>query len=240
VINGQKVFTTAAHFGTHVWLAARTAPDRELKHRGLSVLIVPLDTPGITVRPLYTQADIRTNEVFFEDVRVPAGNRVGQENGGWAIITMALDFERILPYAGLAREFEELLAWSAHTDVDGDGKTVLEDTANRHALCELAVDLEIGRLFSLRTAWMVEEAQIPNAEASISKIWLSELHERLASCGLGLMGEEGQYRVGTEDAPLSGNFDQIYRAFPPMKFGAGTNEIQRNIIAQRGLGLPRS
>lgn len=238
VINGQKIYTTAAHYATHIWLAARTG-GREVKHRGISVIIVPLDTPGITVRPLYTQAGVRTNEVFLEDVRVPVANRVGEENAGWYIIAMALDFERIFPYSGLAREFERLVEWAGEQDMGSQGTTVLEDPVARQSLAELAVDLEVARLFSLRTAWMIEQGEVPNVEASINKVWLSELRQRVASAALGLMGEAGQLRVGTDGAPLDGDFEQIYRFFPMLKFGGGTNEIQRNIIAQRGLGLPR-
>ena len=236
IVNGQKIYTTAAHYATHIWLAVRT-DETAVKHRGISVLIVPLNTPGITVRPLYTQADIRTNEVFFEDVHVPVENRVGEENMGWYIIAMALDFERIFPYSGTARDFEELIDWARQAH--DDGQSLLDVEMVRDTLVPHAVDVEISRLFSLRTAWLTEEGEVPNVEASINKVWTSELRQRMTSTALSLMGAAGQQGIGSDGAPLDGLFDQTYRFFPMGKFGGGTNEIQRNIIAQRGLKLPR-
>jgi alkylation response protein AidB-like acyl-CoA dehydrogenase len=231
VVNGQKTFITSAHCASHIWLCVRTGP-REERHRGLSVLVVPLDTPGITVRGLESQAGVRTNEVYFEDVRVPAANLIGRENDGWAMATMALDFERTLAHSGLTRDFEDLVTWAAHATVAGDA-------VSRQSLAELAVDLDITRLFALRTAWMIEQGEVPNAEASMSKVWLTENIQRVSSGALQLMGEAGQLRHGSDDAPADGYLERRYRVSSAWKFGAGTNEVQRNIIAQRGLGLPR-
>jgi hypothetical protein len=235
VINGQKMFTTGAHYATHIWLAVRTGP-ADSKHRGITVLMVPLDTPGITVRPLFTQSGTRTNEVFFDDVRVPCDCRVGDENQGWRLIVMALDFERLLPYSRLAREFEDLLVWARG---DRLGSELLADSSSRETLARLAIDIEVCRLFATRTACLIDQGEVPNTEASINKVWLSELRQDIACEVLGLIGEEGQLGVGSPGAPDGGAMELAYRASTVPKFGGGTNEIQRNIIAQRGLGLPR-
>lgn len=231
VVNGQKVYTTAAHYGSHLWLAARTgSPDS--RHRGISVFILPLDSDGITIRPLHTQSGGRTNEVFLADVHVPAENRVGQENEGWRIITMALDLERLLPYARNRRYLDELMAW-ARASAAGD------DPAVRQRLGLLAADTELGRLLAVRTAWMLDQDTVPNVEASMLKVWLSELRQSIAREALAFMGEDAQVRTGEAGALLGGTFERLWRASTVLKFAGGTNEVQRSIIAQRGLGLPR-
>ena len=238
VINGQKIFTSAAHYSTHIWLAARTDPN-EPKHRGVSLMIVPLDTPGITIRPLWTMGDGRTNEVFFEDVRIPRKNLVGEENRGFYIVAMALDYERaaVAPISPLQRNLDELVQFAK--DTRRNGTTLAEDPIIRHKLADLGVQVGILRLFSYRNAWMIENELVPTKEASIAKIWSSELAQRLAATALEIMGPAGQLKRGSKWANLQGRFERYYRQVPLMRFGAGTNEIQRNIIAQRGLGLPR-
>lgn len=241
VVNGQKVFTTAAHTSTHLWLAVRTGP-AESRHRGISLLIVPTDTPGVTIRPLITQGGVRTNEVFLVDVRVPVENLVGAENEGWALIVMALDFERLFSCSGLTRDFEDIAAWAASTplpDQDDGAATVLDDPASRQRLAEMAIDIDVTRLFALRTAWTIEEGRIPTIEASMTKITLSENMQKLSSGALDLMGAAGQIGIDQARAPMNGLMESKYRISTMLKFGAGTNEVQRNIIAQRGLGMPR-
>jgi alkylation response protein AidB-like acyl-CoA dehydrogenase len=238
VINGQKIYTSAAHYSTHIWLAARTDPN-EPKHRGVSLMIVPLDAPGITIRPLWTMGDGRTNEVFFEDVRVPRKNLVGEENRGFYVVAMALDYERaaVAPISPLKRSLDELTQFARETS--RNGATLAEDPIVRHKLADLAVQVGILRLLSYRNAWMIENEMVPTKEASIAKIWSSELTQRLAVEALEMMGPRGQLKPGSRWANLQGRFERMYRQAPLMRFGAGTNEIQRNIIAQRGLGLPR-
>ncbi|MCH8110129.1 MAG: acyl-CoA dehydrogenase family protein, partial [Chloroflexi bacterium] len=155
VINGQKIFTSAAHYSTHIWLAARTDPN-EPKHRGVSLMIVPLDTPGITIRPLWTMGDGRTNEVFFEDVRIPRKNLVGEENRGFYIVAMALDYERaaVAPISPLQRNLDELVQFAK--DTKRNGTTLAEDPIVRYKLADLGVQVGIPRLFSYRNAWMIE------------------------------------------------------------------------------------
>jgi len=232
VVDGQKVYTTAAHYASHIWLAARTGAPGS-RHRGISVLVVPIDAPGITVRPLWTQSDGRTNEVFFDSVRVPVAERVGEENEGWAIITMALDFERVLPYARNRYYLERLVDW-----VSGE-ETVRSDPHAQHRIARLVAETEAARLLALRTAWMIDAGKVPHAEASSLKVWLSELRQHIALEALAVVGAPGQIRIGTDAAPAGGIFERLWRASTVLKFAGGTNEVQRNIIAQRGLGLPR-
>ena len=238
VINGQKIFTSAAHFATHIWLAARTDPDAP-KHKGISLIIVPIDTPGITVRPLWTVGDGRTNEVFYEDVRVPRKNLVGEMNRGWYYVATALDFERVSGgrYGGLATRMQELIKFAQDTIVDG--KPLSQEPMVRARLAQLTMDVEMVRLLDYRAAWIIESGRVPNYEASAVKTFAAELSQRMADESLDMMGLYGQLRPGSKHAPLGGKEERAYRASYPGRFAAGTSEIQRNIIAQRGLGLPR-
>ena len=236
LVNGQKVYTTTAHHADYVWLAVRTGAPGS-RHRGISILIVPMTAAGLTIRPLYTQSGGRTNEIFLDDVRVPVSNRIGPENEGWKIIAMALDFERLLPYSGNRRYFEILVDWARSGG--NDGRPVADEPTVRHKLARLAAHVEVARLLALRTAWMVDTGAVPQAEASMVKVWLSELRQHLALDALSLMGEDGQLGCGQAGAPAEGVFDRVYRTSTVTKFAGGTNEIQRGIIAQRGLGLPR-
>ncbi|HLI63603.1 MAG TPA: acyl-CoA dehydrogenase family protein [Terriglobales bacterium] len=236
VINGQKIYTSAAHHSTHIWLLARTDP-KAAKHRGLSIFIVPIDAPGVTVRPLATMGSERSNEVFFEDVRIPAGNLVGEENRGWYYVTMALDFERLMAHNRTRRYLEHLMDYARSTVVDGC--PLSRHPRVRIALARLAVEVEVLRLFSLRSAWMIECGQVPNVEASVFKIFMSELNQRIAVAAQDIMGPYATLRAEDPAAPIEGRLEKLYRSFPLYKFAGGTNEVMRNIIAQRGLGMPR-
>jgi len=236
VVNGQKIWTSGAHVSTHLWLAARTDPEAP-KHRGVSMFIVPLDTPGMTVRPLYTMAGVRTNEVFFEDVRIPANSLVGEENRGWYIVANALDFERVslAPTGALARQWERIIEWLRENRPDK-----LKDPAVRTRLAELKVELHTLRALNAVNADIISNGRTPTMEASMVKVWSSELRYRLSSAGMDLMGRAGGLRSESGDmAPNDGQNEQTFRASPILRFGGGTNEVQRSIIAQRGLGLPR-
>jgi 3-oxocholest-4-en-26-oyl-CoA dehydrogenase alpha subunit len=228
LVNGQKIYTTGAHVATHLWLAARTGT-REDRHRGLTLLIIPLPTPGVQITPIMTQGDERTNQVFLTDVEVPATALVGEENGGWSVITTQLNFERLFCYSDLSHQFELVLDWARASGA-------FELSPVRVSLAELAADLEVCRLFSMRAAWLLDHDRVPVAEASMNKIWYSELRQRLSVVALDIMGPLGQLRGGHPLAPLDGRMERAYRASTVIKFGAGTNEVQRDIIAQRGLG----
>jgi alkylation response protein AidB-like acyl-CoA dehydrogenase len=237
VINGQKIFTSGAHYATHVWLAVRTDPDAP-KHRGISVLVIPIDTPGITIRPLWTQADTRTNQVFYENVRVPVTCRVGEENVGWAKMRDSLAQERLSlhptgVYDRLLKQLVEVLQEPVH------GVRRIDNGAIRQTLAELYVEIEALRMLNLKNAWLLDRGIIPGMESSMVKVWGSELGYRIYHAGMQMLGRYGQLRRGSKEVRLRGRLEKLYRACPPSRFAGGTNEIQRDIIARRGFDLPR-
>ena len=236
VVNGQKIWTTGAGVATHFWLAVRTGTQDD-RHRGLSLFITPMDTPGITITPIITQGGERTNAVFLDNVRIPASQRIAGENEGWSAITAALNFERMFYHNEPRWELRQLAGWA-------EAAGLLEgDTAESHAVAEVmgehAVDVEICRLFALRGARMLAVGRVPFAEASANKIWWGELRQRICSTGLDLIGEDGTIADGSEYAPAHGQLEHGLRSSPVWRFGGGTNEIQLDIIATRGLGMPR-
>ncbi|MQY29219.1 acyl-CoA dehydrogenase family protein [Nocardia aurantia] len=236
IVNGQKIWTTGASVATHLWLAVRTGgPDS--RHRGVSLLITPMNVPGITIRPIITQGGERTNAVFLDDVRIPASGLVGAQDQGWSAITAALNFERMFYHNEPRWELRQLTEWAAAAELlDGD-------TAEAHALQatvgELAVDVELCRMFAMRGARMLAAGRVPYAEASMNKIWWGELRQRICDLGLDLIGEDGTIAHGSEFAPAHGHLERGLRSSPVWRFGGGTNEIQLDIIATRGLGMPK-
>jgi 3-oxocholest-4-en-26-oyl-CoA dehydrogenase alpha subunit len=234
VVEGRKVFITSAHYATHVWLAARTGPPGS-GNKGISVFVVPVDAPGVSVVPMRTEADGLTNEVVLDAVHLPAAALVGDLHGGWGIIRTALDFERNFPYAGLARDFEELVDWAGRERPDGT--TPLDDAATCQALCDFAADVEVARLLAARAAWCDDAGETATAPASMSKVWTSELRQRLAGYGMRLLGPAGQLRTGSATEGVG--LEHIWRWAPMMRIGGGVNEIQRDLVASRGLGMPR-
>ena len=238
VINGQKIWNTGAHTCSHDWVAVRTEPEAP-KHKGISMVIVPMDTPGITVQGIWTWSGIRTNAVFFEDVRVPREHLIGERGMGFYYAMMALDFERIMigSVGMLARLLEELVAFVRRSQRDGRPLGAVPWV--RRALADLAMRVEVGRQIGLLNAWLIDQGVVPTKEGSMAKVYVSELNARLASVGLNVLGLAGQLGPENPATPLAGRLQWLYTIAPLQRFGGGTNEIQRMIIAQRGLGLPR-
>ena len=236
VINGQKIWTSGGHTANMGWLAARTDSDAP-KHRGISTLIVPMDAAGIEVRPLVNMAgEHNFNEVYFEDVHIPASNLVGQENRGWYQVATALDFERsgVAAYAGGKRNVERLVTLAKE-----EPRLVGGSPQVRHELADRWLEVEVGFNIAYRIPWMQSQGIIPNAEASISKLYGSELGQRIAGTGIKLLGLSGQLAPGSDNARFGGALARSYLTSVASTIAAGTSEVQRNIIAQRGLGLPR-
>jgi alkylation response protein AidB-like acyl-CoA dehydrogenase len=236
VINGQKIWTSGAHRSNWGWLAARTDPEAP-KHKGISMFILPMDTPGITVRPLINMASMHGfSEVFFEDVRIPANYIVGQENNGWYQLAVALDFERS-SVAGVARArrwWEDLVSFSKeHRSFVGARPEV------RHRLAEIGLEIEAGQNLCYRVASLQQAGKIPNYEASIAKLYSSELGRRLAGSGMEMLGLYGQLHPRSKYAHLRGRIERYYQLSVAETIAGGTSEIMRNIIAMRGLGLPK-
>ncbi|OBB86713.1 acyl-CoA dehydrogenase family protein [Mycobacterium sp. 852002-30065_SCH5024008] len=237
VINGTKIWNSGAQRATHEWLCVRTDPNAG-RHRGISVIIVPIDSPGVTIRPLYAWSGYRTNEVHFRDVRVPVTNLVGEVNRGWTYITGALDLERgALTNAGdLNRAVEELRELARVPRRDG---TVPSDSPSlRRRLAQTEADVAVATLMGYEAASILDSGVIPSVEVSVEKIFTSELRQRIAVLALDLLGPDGLLAHRSQEAPLGGKFERLYRAAPLMRFGGGTNEVLRDIVAQRGHKMP--
>ncbi len=238
IVNGQKIWTTNAHLADRMILLARTNPDLP-KHRGISAFIVDMKSPGIDVQPLTNMDDRRDfNQVFFEDVRVPAKDLLGGEDRGWYVATTTLDFERsnIASVSGSRRTVHDLIAWAKETH---GGYRPWDKSEVRHKLSELYVEAEVGRLLAFRTVWLQAKGEVPNYEASIGKVWMAMLGIKCSNYGINLMGTYGQLRPGSKWAQLHGRLTTAYHLAVSGPIAGGTGEIQRNIIATRGLGLPR-
>jgi 3-oxocholest-4-en-26-oyl-CoA dehydrogenase alpha subunit len=240
VINGQKIWTSNAHRADWIFLLGRTDPDAP-KHRGISFFVFPMKTPGISVQPLINLAGIHGfNQTFYDNVRVPVKSLVGEENRGWYVGAALLDFERsnISGAATSKRSLEQLTQYCRETM--SDGGSLFSQPLVRNKLAELAIETEVGRLLSYRVASIQARGQIPNKEASMAKLYHSELAQRLAGTGVQIMGLYGQVRPESPRwARLRGQFTMRYMTSVSGTIAAGTSEIQRNIIATRGLGLPR-
>ena len=239
VINGQKIWTSSAHIADWGWLAARTNPDAP-KHRGISLFMLDMKTPGVTVRPIVNMAGRHEfNEVYFDDVRVPAANLVGEEDRGWYTLAVALDFERSgVGYSATARRTLETLTEYAR-ETEHNRQPLGKDPHVRRKLAQRYVETDVSRWLSYKVAWMQSKGLVPNAEASMSKMYGTELTQRVARTGMEILGMAGMLSQGSKWAPLQGYIQQSFLSSTSATIAAGTSEIQRNIIAQRGLGLPR-
>lgn len=239
IVNGQKIYTTGAERADYMWCLART--DRQApKHAGISIFMIDMRTPGITVRPLYTMGSYLTAEVFLDQVRVPHRHLIGEANKGWQLNNLALDFERINigAYFAYKRFLDAVLQFFKTHQVNG--KSLAQSPVTRLRLGELIVDLEMLRHMSNKNTWLVAKGDISSMVASMAKVWSTELYYRMTSTVMQLMGPFGQLQKGSKWAMLEGEVELGYRNSPPSKFGGGANEVQRDIIARRGLNLPRS
>ncbi|MEX2246054.1 MAG: acyl-CoA dehydrogenase family protein [Dehalococcoidia bacterium] len=237
VINGQKIWTTGAQYADMMYMLARTDPDAP-KHRGISYFLLDMKAPGVTVRPLVTMAGTSTfNEVFFENVRVPARNRLGEENRGWYIGTTTLDFERssIGSAVGIRKQLESMMKFARENP-----KLAVwaKSPAVQLAFADRWIDTQIGRLMSYRVISMQNAGLVPNHEASMCKLFTSELGQRIAALGMKMTGLYGMVAGGKPEF-TAGRYGYGYIAAVASTIAGGTSEIQRNIMAQRGLGLPR-
>jgi alkylation response protein AidB-like acyl-CoA dehydrogenase len=221
-------------------MLVRTDPEAP-KHKGISFLLTPTDTPGFSHRPLINMANQHGfNEVFFEDVRVPRANLVGEENRGWYVGAALLDFERsgIGQAAAARRNLDDLVEYARQSSRNG-GSNGRSETA-RNKLAELIIESEVGRFLAYRVASIQARGEVPNYESSVSKVYLSELNHRVSATGVNIMGMSGQVRPESPRwAKLRGTFTLAYMVSMGLTIAGGTSEIQRNIIAQRGLGLSR-
>ncbi len=240
VLNGQKTWTTSAHFAEWYWVGARTDPDAP-KHAGITLFLVPIRQDSITVNAIWTMGDERTNEVFLNDVFVPDQYVVGQVNHGFQYISEALDLERFTMFtiAPIQQRFELLVEYVKSTV--RDGRPLKDDAVVRQRLAQLATQLEAARVLGLKFVFESSKGgAAPTAEASEYKLYATELSKRLANASMDIAGPGTQLRVKTPEAPMEGRAESTYRYTVIDTIGGGASEIQKNIIARRKLGLPKN
>ncbi len=239
VINGQKVFTTMAHTADYLWLAARTDPNVK-KHKGISIFLIPMNTPGISMEPFHTISGERTNSTYYDDVRVPASTLVSEENGGWKLMNAQLDFERIMvsPSSECRRNIMDTMEWAKATVIDGE--CVFDRPWVKRRFAEMLMEVEVLKLLNFQVAWLIDQGNVPFAEASVVKVYGSELYQRVNGSLLEIMGEFGQLQSGSKWAPANGKIEYSFRLDLVYIFGGGAIEVQRDIIAMAGLMMPRS
>jgi 3-oxocholest-4-en-26-oyl-CoA dehydrogenase alpha subunit len=240
-INGNKIYTSQAEFADYIWLAARTNPDVN-KHKGLSIFMVPTSSPGYKITPIWTMGGFRTNSTYFEDVSVPADHLIGTENEGWWLIVTQLNHERVsLMTCGMLQKLlEDTTKWAKETK-RADGRHVIDQGWVQLNLARVRAKLEVLRLTNWKQAWSLNRGTLNYAEASVVKVFGSELNVEGYRLLLEVLGPGGNLRDGSPDAVLRGKLEQLYRGHAPiLTFGGGTNEVQREIISMAGLGMPRS
>ena len=238
-LNGQKTWTTSAHFAEWYWVGARTDP--ESKHQGITLFLVPLDHPGITINGIWTMGDERTNDVFFDDVWVSDDYVVGEVNRGFQYISEALDLERftMFTFSPIEQRLDLLCEYVRTSSVDG--ASLKEDAVVRQRIAQLVTQGEVARVLGLRVvAASMKGGAPPTTEASEYKLYATELSKRLANASMDIAAPGSQLRVGTEDAPMKGRAESTYRYTVIDTIGGGTSEVQKNIIARRKLGLPKN
>lgn len=240
VLNGQKVFTTSAHFADWYWVGARTDPDAP-KHHGITLFLVRMDDPGLTIHPMYTMGNERTNAVFFDNVFVHDDYRVGELNKGFQYIAEALDIERFSMFTfAPIRGRMEVLADYVKT-AKRDGKALKDDAVVRQKIAELATECEVARVLGVKFVdAAINSNKTPTVEASEYKLYATELSRRLADATMDIVGPGGQLALHTEDAPLKGRGESCYTYTVIDTIGGGSSQVQRNIIAKRKLDLPKN
>jgi alkylation response protein AidB-like acyl-CoA dehydrogenase len=241
VINGTKIWTSLASDADWCWLAVRTNPE-VAKHKGISMLLVDMkNTPGITAVPLDLLPGHNICQVFFEDVRVPVTNRVGEENGGWRLITNQLNHERVtLCSSGMIEKYiDETRDWAKATLLP-DGRRVIDQEWVQLLLARVYARLEFLRLLNWKIAWAAQADSLHPADASATKAFGTEFYlEAIRACQE-ILGQAGYLPRDSAGAFAAGQIEQAWRGLLILTFGGGTNELQRDIIAMFGLGMPRA
>lgn len=233
VINGQKIWSSNAHRSDWMHVLVRTDPDAP-KHKGISYIMIDLKTDGINIRPIeQIHARGGFNEVFFENVKIPTSNLIGEENRGWYIAMTALDFERsgVHLVIGVKRKIDEIMEY---INKQKNNSLLIKK------ITDSIIELEIARLLSYRITSMQSKGIVPNYESSLAKTFGTELIQNHARRVINLLGMHGGLAKNSKHAPLNGIFCQEYISMIGQTIQGGTSEIQRNIMATRGLGLPRS
>lgn len=240
IVNGQKTWTTGAHRAEYMFLLARTDPESK-RGKGLSVFHLRMDLPGVQVRPLlYMNGKHVYNEVFFNEVKIPIEDLIGVEGEGWALTRQTMNFERSGAggFSGAKRYLEQLIEYTKNTN--RNGQPLSKDPNARRKIAELFIGSEVGKSLAYKIAWMHQKGDFAGliTAASASKLYSTELAQKLASYATEIMGLYGQLEEGPH-APMQGSMTELFQMCKGATIYAGTNEIQRNLIAWTGLGLPR-
>jgi alkylation response protein AidB-like acyl-CoA dehydrogenase len=243
VISGQKMWTSLIQYADYVWLACRTDPDLP-RHKGLSIILVPTDAAGFSYTPVHTVAGVSTSATYYEDVRVPAGNLVGELNGGWPLMTNQLNHERVAltSSAPLVHAVAEVRRWAQETK-NPDGSRVIDAEWVQVLLGRAHARVEVLSLMNWKIASAVAKestggAALSPADASATKVYGSELAVEVYRALMEIVGPNASVRADSPAAVLAGRLERFHRSALVMTFGGGTNEIQRDIIGMVGLGLP--
>ncbi len=239
VINGQKMWTSLIQYADYVWLAARTDVDAP-KHKGLSVFLVPTDAEGFKWTPVPTVSGTTTSATFYEDVRVPAGNLVGEENQGWRLITNQLNHERVAlcSAAGVQHLLADVRRWASDTTL-ADGRRVIDQEWVQIHLARVHAKVEFLKLINWKIAWGVSRGVGPQ-DASATKVFGTEFYTEAYRLLMEVLGQESVVAAGSPGSILRSRVERMYRSTLILTFGGGTNEVQRDIIAMVGLGMPRA
>ena len=242
VINGQKMWTSLAHFCDYTWLAVRTDPDAPKKHRGISMFLVPNSDPGWSCTPVHTLGGVRTNATYYDNIRVSEDHLVGELHGGWKLITSQLNRERLslINFGPVSQLFNQVTRWARQTALPAGGR-VIDQAWVQQNLARCRALIECMKLIVYRQSWAMTEGSLEMADASAAKVYGSEAFIEVYRMLGEIVGQAGLIRAGTAQATAeAGRIERLYRTASIITFGGGTNEIQRDIISAAGLWMPRA
>jgi alkylation response protein AidB-like acyl-CoA dehydrogenase len=240
VINGQKIYTSLTDHADYIWLACRTDPDAS-KHKGISIILVPTTSEGFSYTPIRTLGDATTYATYYQDVRVPVANTIGEIHGGWTVITTQLNYERIslASPAILERNYVEARRWAQDTKLP-DGRRVIDQEWVQTHLAKVHARLEALRLLNWKNIWQDSVGKVSIADSSAVKVYGTTTYCECYGLLLEVLGAGGILKRTSPGAVLAGRVERAYRGTLILTFGGGTNEVQRDLIAIFGLGMPRS
>jgi 3-oxocholest-4-en-26-oyl-CoA dehydrogenase alpha subunit len=240
VVTGQKMWTSLINHADYVWLACRTDPGAP-KHKGISIIMVPTDAEGFSWTRVDTMGAGLTSATYYDQVRVPAANLVGEEHGGWKLMTAQLNQERIaLASSGvIERRLADVIRWAQTAKLADGGRVIDQEWVQMH-LARVRAKAEFLRLLNWKVAWSAARSEVDPAEASALKVFGSEFGIEAYRLLMEVIGQASVVKGGAPGAVGDGDLEVALRAAPVLTFGGGTNEIQRDIIAMLGLGLPRA
>lgn len=242
VINGQKMWTSLAHFCDYTWLAVRTDPDAPKKHKGISIFLVPNNDPGWSCTPVHTLGDVRTNATFYDNIRVSEDHLVGELNGGWRLITGQLNRERLslVNVGPTSVLFNNVVDWCREVELPGEGKLIEQPWVQLN-LARVRTGIEALKLICYKQAWAMSEGKLEMADASAAKVYGSEFFVEVYRLLGEVLGQASLIKSESEVGQvLSGRLERLYRTASIITFGGGANEIQRDIISAAGLWMPRA